>query len=135
MLGGILQIADVESVVSDVVVLLSRWVLLGQRHTFYVLDVGAEQGHSHFHTNLVHLVSDMEVGADIVVTSFDAKKLSKDTGSVCVGDPNDVSSPQAVWTYQGRSFASGVMFLDELFIQKFEDVFAVSLLGKWLVDS
>lgn len=77
----------------------------------------------------------MKVGADIVITSFDAEELSKDAGSVCIGDPNDISSPQAVRGYQGRSFASGVMFLDELFMQKFEDVFTVSSLGEWLVDS
>lgn len=93
MLWSIFQIAHIETIVSDVVVLFSRGVLLGQRDTLNVLDVRAEQGHSHLNTNPVHFVSNMKVCTYVVISSFDTNELAKNAGSVGVGDPYDIARP------------------------------------------
>lgn len=135
VLWSTLQVTDIESVVSDVVMLLSRWVFVRQRDELNILNVWVVQGNSHLHTDLVHLVSEVKIGTKVVVTSFDTNELSKYCSSVVVCHFDHISSSQASWRDQLSTLPRRIMLLEQLFMQKFENTFSVSLLGKWFIDS
>lgn len=130
-----LNVTHIVLGVPDVEVLVSRQVLLGLIDDFYVCNSRIEHRNADLASQPRDSVSKKNVRAQVVLAPLDTQHTAKDGGPVGVGDLHGISrADSGLWMHQLASFAQGVVFLQELFVQVRDCCLAVSSLGERFVD-
>lgn len=122
------QVVYIPLRVPDIVLLGTSVIFLRLFQHFDTPQLGRVQRHPHFTPHPGDLVSDENIGAQVIVPPLDGNNLTQNVGSIGVGDLDDISSTQPGGpVHKTPSLAGGIVFFQKLLLKVGHHRLAISL--------